>query len=88
MSIKVIRLVTNEEIIGEIFETSTSYEVSKPALLGFLSDDDGKPNMILQKYLPHSEEGDDAKIIISRDHVLFSFNPLDEILNHYNQILG
>ena len=88
MAIKVIRLVTNEEIIGEVEEGQDEYEISKPAVLGFISDDVGKPNMVLQKYLPHSEEGDDATIVVSRNHVLFSFNPLDEIVEHYNQILG
>ena len=88
MSITVIRLVTNEEIIGDISETETTHIIKKPAVLGFLADDDGKPNMVLQKYLPHSEAGDDSEIEISKDHVLFSFEPLDEIVNHYNEILG
>tara|TARA_B110001454_G_C12549139_1_gene362803 strand:+ start:89 stop:394 length:306 start_codon:yes stop_codon:yes gene_type:complete len=88
MSVKVIRLITNEEVIGEFSETETSYTIKKPAMLGFLADDDGKPNMVIQKYLPHSEQGDDAEITVDRSNVLFTFDPLSEILNHYNAQLG
>lgn len=89
MAIQIIRLSTGEELIGEVtVDESGGYVISKPALLGMIEGEEGVPNMVLQKYLPHSEEGESVTIRIDSRHVMFSFSPLSEILNHYNSILG
>jgi len=87
--IQVLRLTTGEEIIGEVsVDDDSGYVIKKPALLGMMQSEEGTPNMVLQKYLPHSEQGEDITLRINSSHVMFSFEPLGEILNHYNSILG
>jgi hypothetical protein len=89
MAIQIIRLSTGEELIGEVsVDESGGYVISKPAILGMIEGEEGVPNMVLQKYLPHSEQGEDISIRINSDHVMFTFSPLSEILNHYNSSLG
>lgn len=86
MGIKILRLVTGEDIIGEVaVDDSGGYVVSKPSLIGMVNDASGNPSMALQRYLPHSEEGDKVKIRIDSTHVIFSFAPLVEIVDHYKK---
>jgi hypothetical protein len=86
MGIKILRLVTGEDVIGEVsVDDADGYVVNKPALIGMVNDPSGNPSMALQRYLPHSEEGDDVAIRIGSSHVIFSFAPLAEIVEHYGK---
>ena len=89
MAIQILRLTTGEELIGEVsVDDSSGYVISKPAVVGMMQTEEGTPNMVMQKFLPHSEQGEDVTIRIDSSHVMFTFEPLTEILNHYNTMLG
>jgi len=84
MSIQILRLTTGEELIGEVsVDDDGGYVIECPSMIGMMQSDTGEPNMAIQQYLPHSEDGAEVKIRISSSHVVFSFTPLDEIVNHY-----
>ena len=86
-NIKLLRLLSGEEIIGDVSDLDGNYHVQDPAVLRWVpSENDPKvPKLIMASLIPHAEEDD---VIIQARHVIFSITPIEELMNEYNAIYG
>lgn len=93
--IKGIRLVTGEDIIGDVDYEDTGIKVigwaptkltiNKPAIVGVQRSSDGQPQMGLGDFLPFSKV---KKIEIVSDKIVYFYEPMLELVNAYNINFG
>ena len=79
--VKIVRLVNNEEVIGQIEETKSAVTIKNGAVIVPV----GEGQMALVPWLPHAKTD---SIQISMDKVMFIFEPLIELANEYSSKLG
>ena len=86
MGLRILRLLTGEEVVGEITsEDANHYTVENPCTLGIAMTQSGKPALNMQPMLLFSEQ----KVVkINRQHVMFDVSVAIEIQNKYNEIYG
>lgn len=80
MDIKVLKLVTGEEMIAQLESDITTYTVIKPQK--FIMTQEGIASM---PFIPFSK---DEKFTIQKSHVLVVCEPEDDIKNVYNSKHG
>lgn len=82
--IKIIKLATGEELMGDIDE---EYNIKDPCILQMVPsrNDPTKASMALIPYATYVSGG---KLEISPEHIIWEGEPVDEIYNHYNSIFG
>jgi len=84
--IKVLKLVTGEEILGEILsEEADRIAVKNPLLIMMQRTQNGEVGMGFLPYLPYSE---DRQFTFKSDHVLVCKEVDSELKNQYNKIFG
>ena len=85
--IKLLRLKSGEDIVGDIIgENSEFLIVKNPAMLMPVGDGRGGSVQIgLTPWMPFSEAKD---FEVPRDWVLITTEPAQEIVNNYNQVFG
>lgn len=87
MSIKIAKLVTGEEIIGD-FEASTNiFKIKKPCALQLVPSrtNPEQPMMALIPYAPYIE---DHTIEVDEKNIIWIGKPVKELYNQYNNIFG
>ena len=85
MTIQIVKLVTGEELIGEI-EQNGNYVIKQPCVLQMIvSRADGTPSMSL---IPYAFYVEDHRITVSQESVIWIAKPVDEVYNQYNKIFG
>lgn len=81
MSVRIVRLVNSEEIIGQVEEKKNSVTIKNGAIIVPA----GEGRMALVPWLPHSSQ---ESVEILKDKVLYTFEPLTELANQYSSIMG
>ncbi len=85
MQVKMLKLVTGENVIAEFENKAGDYVLTNPLQVAMVpSRSTGQPSFALLPYLFN----DDKSVTISSSHVLFMFDPMDEFLAQYNDIFG
>lgn len=86
MTVKIIRLMNGEEIIGKTDDGIMAVTVSKPAAIIVQPDpNSGRATMGLVEYLPMGKTKD---ILINKSHIMFMYDPMDDVENAYNKMFG
>lgn len=86
MKLKILRLLTGEEILGNILEESdTHYTVENPCSIGLSMGQNGKPALNMQPMLMLTDQ---KQVSIKKDHVTFDVSVATEIENKYNEFFG
>ena len=89
MVVKLLRLKSGEDIVGEIIkENDELITIRNPAILMPVSHSPGRQDQIqigLAPWIPFSEE---KEFKLPRDWVLLITIPAQNIVNNYNQIFG
>jgi len=87
MSIMCLKLVTGEEVIGEVVDSLESVEISTPAIVMLIPSPvgDGRYNVGLGPYMPYAK---DPKFTFKRESVVCTFEPSADIRNEYSRIFG
>jgi len=84
MSVKILRLINNEEVIGKV-ETpkgkSTKYTIKNGAVVVPV----GEGQLAMLPWLPH---GKDEVVEVDETKVIICFDPMDELANEYNTKIG
>ena len=81
MSVKIVRLMNNEEVIGKVEQKKNSLTIENGAVIVPV----GEGRMAMVPWLPHAKE---SKIELSMDRVMFVFEPIVELANEYSTRLG
>jgi len=80
-TVKMVRFISNEEIIAKITENEDSIVVENAAAI--MPINDGQLAMV--PWLPHAKE---KSIEITKDRVMFMFEPMTELANEYSTKFG
>ena len=84
MTIGVIKLITGEEIIGEI-EIQPSYVTLTNVGVVQLVPTQTGVGMSLYPFAPYAEE---SKFSFKNEHIITSFEPSVDLRNNYNKMFG
>jgi len=89
MDIKILKLNTGEEVLGEIeSESETEIVVCNPVGVAIVRGKDGQPNVGFAPFPLHAEQKKDQTIAFSKKNVVYSYVPAQEFLDNYNQLFG
>jgi hypothetical protein len=84
--IKVLQLVTAQEIIGEVTETADTFTVKNPATIHMVPQQNGGSFGIgLIPFMPYL---DGSQVNINKDKVVITAEPSVEMRNNYNKMFG
>jgi hypothetical protein len=84
--IKLFRLVTGEEVVGEILESTNEFHhIKNPCAIGIAMNSTGQPTLNMHPWLMFSTE---KSVTIKDTHVLFVSDVDIKIQNKYNEIFG
>ena len=81
--VKIIRLITGEEVLCKATKTKTGWKANKASLIVPA----GQGSIGLMGWMPYTTAYDDG-IEIKDEHVMFIQEPHDELLGEYNQAFG
>lgn len=84
--IKVLQLVTAQEIIGEVTETADTFTVKNPATIHLVPQGQGTSFGVgLIPFMPYL---DGSEVNINKDKVVIIAEPSVEMRNNYNKMFG
>ena len=89
MDIIVLKLITGEEILGEIdSESETEFVLVNPVGIAVVRGPDGTPNVGFAPFPIHAEQKRGSTIALVKKHIVYSYVPAEDFVNNYNQIFG
>jgi hypothetical protein len=90
MEIVALKLVTGEDVLGEITANSpeTGIRLKNPVGIAVVRGKDGGANIGFSPFPMHSEPQPDLEIGFEYAHVVYSYVPAADFIKNYNQIFG
>jgi hypothetical protein len=89
MNISILKLITGEEVLGEIeSESETEIVLSNPVGIAIVRGKDGQPNVGFAPFPLHAEQKTDVTICFSKKNVVYSYVPAQDFIDNYNSIFG
>ena len=87
MDIIIIKLITGEEVMGEL-ESETEYVLINPVGITIVRGQGGQPNIGLTPFPLHAEQKTGTTFEISKEYVVYTYEPSEEFKTNYKQIFG
>ena len=89
LGILILKLITGEEVLGEIESSSdTEFVILNPVGIAVVRGPNGQPNVGFAPFPLHAEPMKDSTVIIAKKHVVYSYVPAKDFIDNYNQIFG
>ena len=89
MEIIALKLITGEDILGEIdSQSETEFVIVNPVGIAVVRGKDGQPNIGFSPFPLHAESKTGTTIALAKKHVVYSYVPAADFVNNYNQIFG
>lgn len=90
MNIIALKLVTGEDILGELLDNSpeTGIRLKNAVGIAVVRGKDGGTNIGFSPFPLHSQPQQDLEIGFEYMHIVYSYVPADDFINNYNQIFG
>lgn len=89
MEVIALKLVTNEDVLGEIeSQSETEFVILNPVGIAIVRGKDGQPNVGFTPFPIHAEQKTDATVAINKKNVVYSYTPAEDFVNNYKQIFG
>jgi hypothetical protein len=87
--IKIVKLVTGEEVIGEVENSTdtTKLTLKSPCAL-HLVPSRSNPDQVGMALVPYASQGKEHKVAIAISAIVWEQEPVDELRNQYNSIFG
>jgi len=87
MNVKLLKLITGEEVLGEIeSESETEFVLCNPVGIAIVRGKDGQPNVGFSPFPLHSEQKKNQTIAFSKKNVVYSYIPAQDFLDNYSQL--
>lgn len=89
MEIIVLKLITGEEVLGEIdSQSETEYVLVNPVGIAVVRGKDGQPSVGFAPFPIHAEQKTDATVALTKKNVVYSYVPAEDFITNYKQIFG
>ena len=89
MEILALKLVTGEDILGEIeSQSEIEFVLVNPVGIAIVRGKDGQPNVGFAPFPIHAEQKTGATVAIAKRNVVYYYEPAQDFINNYNQIFG
>jgi hypothetical protein len=85
--IKIVKLVTGEELIADTESDHNSITLNQPCAIQLIPNR-GDPSQTMMGLIPYASYTEDFKVTISLDKVIWQEKPSKEIYNQYNSAFG
>ena len=88
--IKILKLVTGEELLGDADEFANKQNqitLVKPCILQLVPSR-SNPEQVGMALIPYATYAKDHTILIDKDSIVWEQEPVDEVRNQYNSIFG
>lgn len=88
--IKILKLVTGEELLGDADEVANQLnqiKFTKPCILQIVPSR-SNPEQYGMALIPYASYAKDHTIMVDKDFVVWEQEPVDEIRNQYNSMFG
>jgi hypothetical protein len=93
MEIIALKLVTGEEILGEVpplneFNSDTMIRLVNPVGISVVRGPDGGPSVGFSPFPLHAEQKKNSTIDIRMSNVVYSYVPAEDFISNYEEIFG
>ncbi len=89
MTIQILKLINNEEVMAEIETDDTHHILTNAVGVAIVRGQDGRPNVGFAPWPLHADQTEkDTTHSIAKKHVLYYYTPAEDFINNYNQIFG
>lgn len=88
MDIRILKLITGEEVLGEIVSDSAVIRVKNPVGIAVVRDKSGMPNVGFAPFPLHAESKSGLTVDFERQNVVYSYVPAEDFIRNYDQIFG
>ena len=85
--IKIVKLITGEELIADVTGGDTTMTLSKPCVLQMVPSRQN-PEQPMMGMFPYAAYTEDHSIEVDRARVVWSAKPVKELYNQYNSAFG
>ena len=90
MNILAVKLVTGEEVIGELeSESESEFVLVNPVGIAVVRNkQSGEPQVGFSPFPIHSDQKTGATVALAKKHVVYSYTPAEDFITNYDQIFG
>jgi len=89
MDILILKLITGDEVLGEVeSQSETEFVIVNPVQVSIVRGKDGGPNVGFAPFPMHAEQKTGTTIAFSKKNVVYSYVPAQDFLDNYNQLFG
>lgn len=85
--IKIVKLISGEELVGDVTVESDRLNISKPAMLQLMPHRND-PNQFMVGLIPYAQYTKSHAVEMNMDHILWVEEPIDDLYNNYNTMFG
>jgi hypothetical protein len=85
--IKVLKLSTGEELIGEVVSEDPTMDIKNPCIMQLIPSR-SDPTKASMGMFPYAQYYKGSVIEISTDHIVYMGDPVEDLYNQYNSIFG
>lgn len=89
MEIIVLKLITGEDVLGEVeAQSETEFVLENPVGIAVVRGRDGQPNVGFAPFPLHAPQEKGAKITIAKKNVVYHYVPAEDFVDNYKQVFG
>jgi hypothetical protein len=89
MKILALKLVTGEDVLGEVeSESETELVLTNPVGIAVVRGPDGKPSVGFAPFPIHAQQKTDATVALAKKNIVYSYTPAEDFITNYNSIFG
>lgn len=85
--IQIVKLITGEEIIGEVTDLTSKFVVKNPCVLQMVPSRNN-PEQVGMALAPIAMHVENHTVTVKVEHVLWAVTPVKELYNQYNSVFG
>jgi len=88
MKIIAMKLVTGEDVLGEVqTESETEFVIENAVGIAVVRGQNG-PNVGFAPFPLHAPQEKGATVVLAKKHVVYSYVPAEDFVENYKQIFG
>ena len=89
MEVLALKLITGEDLLGEIeSESETEFVLVNPVGIAVVRGKDGQPSVGFAPFPIHAAQKIGATVALAKKNVVYSYVPAEDFITNYSSIFG